>query len=83
MNRNASQTNRQSECESVGRSGNSLELEAGAIRIHPQVPLHSRPPDLCADQEVEVQAEVQSLPSPRTLILSEQLLAVKAELTIG
>ena len=64
------------------QNGNSLELEAEAVRIHPQVLSSSPPQGLCANQEAEVQAGVLSLPSLHTPTLSEWLLVVKADLTI-
>ena len=82
MNQSAGQNDRQSERESVERSENSLELEAEEVRVHLRALSSSRPPTLCADQGAEVQAEVQFLPSPHTLILHEQPLVVQAGLTI-
>ena len=58
---------------------NSLELEAKLVRVHPQALSSSRLPTLCADQEVEGQAEVQFLPSPRRPTLSEHPPVVKVD----
>ncbi len=72
MNRNASQRDRYKECENVGRSGHSLELEAEAGRAHPREASSNHLPNLYADQEGEVQAEDLFPPQRHHSLQSEQ-----------